>query len=92
MAGKYAALLISERVDEAVKLLGENPSLSVRKTATICNIHHYSASRRCQSLIQSKKKADQEHQLLTPIKKAILIKYALKYNVWGLSLQFKHLP
>jgi hypothetical protein len=38
MADKYADLSISERVDAAVQLLHENPSLSLRKAATIQQI------------------------------------------------------
>lgn len=91
MADKYADLSISERVDAAVKLLAENSDLSLRKAADICNIHHSSISRRRQGITKPKIEADQERQLLTPAEEAVLIKYALKYNAWGLPLRFKHL-
>jgi hypothetical protein len=35
MADKYANLAVSDRVDEAVKSLDENPSLSLHKTGII---------------------------------------------------------
>ncbi len=91
MADKYANLSTSERVDAAVKLLVENPELSIRKAATICNVHSSSISRRQRGLTRSKEQANKEQQLLTPAEEAILIKYTLKYNDWGLPLQFKHL-
>ncbi|KAF7506796.1 hypothetical protein GJ744_011408 [Endocarpon pusillum] len=80
MADKYANLSTSERVDAAVQLIHENPLLSLRKAATICNIHPSSISRRQRGLSRSKEQASQEQQLLTPAEEAILIKYALKYN------------
>ncbi len=86
MADKYANLSSSERIDAAVKLLAENPSLSVRKAATICNVHSSSVSRRQRGLTKPKKQVYQEQQLLTPAEEATLIKYTLKYNDWGLPL------
>ncbi|ERF73974.1 hypothetical protein EPUS_07825 [Endocarpon pusillum Z07020] len=91
MADKYVNLSSPERVDAAVKLLAENPSLSLRKAATICNVHSSSVSRRRRGLTRPKEQANQEQQLLTPAEEATLIKYTLKYNDWGLPLQFKHL-
>jgi hypothetical protein len=46
MAGKYADLSISERVNKAVDLLSQHPDLSVRKASEICDVHHSSVSRR----------------------------------------------
>jgi hypothetical protein len=91
MADRYAELSSSERVDAAVKLLNENPSLTIRKASTICNVHNSSISRRLRGLTQSKELSNQEKQVHTPAEEAILIKYALKYINWGLPLQFKHL-
>ena len=91
MADKYANLSTSDRVNAAIKLLAENPSLSLQKASTICNIHVSSVSRRQRGLSKPKKIAYQQQQLLTPAEEAMLIKYTLKYNNWGLPLQFKHL-
>ncbi|KAF7503706.1 hypothetical protein GJ744_003331 [Endocarpon pusillum] len=83
MADKYANLSSSERVDVAVQLIHENPLLSLRKAAIICNVHPSFISRRKRGLTKAKEQADHEKQLLTPAEEAILIKYALKYNDWG---------
>ena len=86
MSDQFANLSNSDRVSEAVKLLDQNPSLSIQKAATICNVAPSSISRRQRGLSKPKKEADAEKQLLTPAKEATLIKYALKYNNWGLPL------
>ena len=91
MSDKFANLSTSDRVDEAVKLLAQNPSLSIRKAATICNIAPSSISRRQRGLSKPRKEVDAEKQLLTPAEEDTLVKYALKYNNWGLPLRYKHL-
>ena len=80
MTDKYVNLSTSECVDTAVKLLNENPSLTLRKAATICNIHPSSVFRRQREISKSREQANQEQQLLTPTEEVILIKYTLKYN------------
>src|SRR5947209_5823767 len=91
MADKYADLPGSERIDKAVELLREHPSLSLRKVSAICDVHVSSVSRRVRGVTKPQKKVCQERQLLTPAEETRLIRYALLYFNRGFPLQIKSL-